>query len=667
MAFVLIYSRRNVWKYVLISTLSMLTACCVYWGYDALFVQKQLTFTGQENTVFSGEITSLTIHESGWATYILKGTLNHEVPAKIKYSCDVPDYAYGDTLVLTGTPEVMKHGYVFDAADYYSSQKIFLSMPMDAWVEHTPRSQATLRSILYEWREQVTHSIQSRTETESGALMTGMLFGDKSAMTFGTKTSLYRTGIGHVLAVSGLHLDFLALFVVKFLRKCRADRRVSFAVLAALALLFVICAGETVSVKRACIMILISQSAALFYRKADTLNSMSIAMLVLTLENPLIIHSAAFWLSFSGTFGVAVFAPYLTGRMKSETFVQRQIKSMAAMCCVFLAVLPASLLYFREVSLISPLANLLIVPLCMATLVLEILSLLTGQFIGDFLLEAAEQISGLILDISAYLASQPWTYAGNDSETVLFVIAASVLLVAVCYLLRRSRKLICIAVAVSMFCTAAAAGTERYYRNQNLSIAILGEARDCVLVMRCGSDAVIADLSGNTQAPHYVGAYLQETGVRNVETVYLSNPKPKSLASYEQVLRFTSPENLIILKQSEDETPISAANCIGRYTQQQEILFHGAVISVRKEVVTVAYHDLTYVCCKEKTASIPNYEAMTIYGTSKNVLPPCGILMVLDDRSCHIADSHTYVGENNLELTVNDNGNCRVRRLYADS
>lgn len=667
-ALFIISYRRAVWKYVLISTLSFMTACCVYWGYDASSVQKQLAFEGKENTVFSGEITEISLHDSGYATYILEGRLNEEISANIMLLTDYQGYAYGDTLTVTGKPELLQSSYAFDSVSYYKSKNVFLSMPMDALICHTPRSHPTLRSTLYEWRMKMTSRIRSQADGESGALMTGMLFGDKSEMSSSTRTSLYRTGIGHVLAVSGLHLDFLALFVIRILRKAKADRRLSFGVLALLAVLFVLCVGETVSVKRACIMILISQSAGLFFRKADMLNTISIAMLILSAENPFVVHSAGFWLSFGGTFGIAVFAPYMTKHMKSETYLQKQMRSVAAMFCVFVVIFPVSALFFREMSLISPFANLLVVPLCMLILLLEAVSLLFGAqgIVAEFLLCAANFVSEAVLRISAYIANLPWAYAAADSEVLLCIVGSSVVLIAFCIVRFRNHRTTCIAIAVSFAAACMAAGTEWRYQNHSFHIAVLGEERDCTLVLRSGSDAVIVDMSGDSNASAYVQAYLQSSGVRTVESLFLCKPKAKSITRYEQTLRFCAPEHLILMQEPETEN-ISIAGTNAVYAQHREILFHGAVVTVSADSAEVQYEDMRYLCTQEKNPEIGTCDVLTVYGTSKNVLPDCGILMVLDARTCYTADDHTYTGVNNLELALANDGKCRVRSLYGDT
>ncbi len=669
-AVILVCIRREIWKYVLISTLSLLTACCVYWQTDVQTFQKQIAFAGVEDTVFSGEITAVSISENGYATYLLDGTLNDEIPAKIKYFCDVPEYAYGDTLCLTGSPEAMQGGYVFDAQGYYRSQRIFLSMPMDAEVTHTPCTEPNLRTILYSWRTQMTENIRSQCEIETGALMTGMLFGDKSAMSDTTKTALYRTGIGHVLAVSGLHLDFLALLTAGFLKRLKADRRLSFVILAVLAVLFVICVGETVSVKRACIMILLSQSAGLFFRRADALNSIGIAMFLLALENPFVIHSAAFWLSFSGAYGIAVFAPYMTKHLPARNWLQKQGKNAIAMCCVFLAVLPASMLYFREVSLISPISNLLIVPLCMAVLLLEILVLPFGAkgMIAEFLLDIAEKLVSIILCISDALAKIPWTHVGTESDVMLFLLLLSGIFLFVCYFLWKKQGTILAGIILSGVILCIASGAERMLKVNDLNIAMLGDGRDCVLVLHRGMDTVIVDFSGDAQGPDHVNTYLQSHGIRSVEAIFLCDPKEKSIRGYDEALQFTPPQQVMIMgmPESEIETP-QIAGCTGMYAEKREMLFHGALMTVTEETVAVHYNGFDYFCGREKTSEIPESDALMIYGTSKNILPDCGMLVVLDKQSCYPEDSHTYIGENDLVLTVSETGKCRIRRLYADT
>ncbi len=662
--------RKDVWKYVLLSTLSVLTACCVYWCHDAFYVSRVLAYSERPEVEFSGKITSKTTHSSGYATYLLDGAFSDGQPARLQYLCDNSSYRYGDTLCLTGEAKTMESDYLFNEVSYRSAQNVFLKMEWGTQAVHLPRTFPSLRSILHEFRETMSDRIHASCDAESGLLLTGMLFGDKTGMASSTKTSLYRMGIGHILAVSGLHLDFLALCVVSLLRKCKADRRTAFGIMAALALLFVLCVGETVSVKRACIMILLSQSATLFFRTADTFNSLSIAMLLLAIENPMVVHGAGFWLSFCGAFGIGVLAPHMTAPLPAKTLVQRAFRALCSAVIVYLAVLPVSLVYFREVSLISPLANLLLVPLCMLAMLLTVLALVFGGGLGPiagFLLRGAAALADAVLHLSRNLAALPWTHTGTQQHGAVIIVWLTCLLVLVCWILYRSRRWMCAAIALGMGMAVCSASFSQRYTDRNLRIAVLGDADHCVLVLHSGGEAVIVDASGTVQLSSYVNTYLQSCGIASVDTLYLCQPKAKSLTKYEQQLALYQPTRIFAAEPMKElEQPMLFDHPIVLQPEYEQLL-DGALLSANENGAAIAYGGLRFVCSREKHAVLPEYDILTIYGTCSKDVPESSILIVLDEETAYTEDDYTYIGENNLELTITPSGDCRVRRLHANS
>ena len=665
-AFGILLYRRAVWKYVLLSTLSCLIACC---HHEDVTGRRQADFAGRE-IVFSGQITEKTAYSSGYANYVLKGIIQeYDVSANIELFIEDDTLSYGDTVTVSGIPKLISSSYLFDSERYTSVKNIFLRFEADTEIlEIQPLEKETLRSIIYHWRERMKERILSHMDTDTGAMLTAMLFGDKSSLDYSAKTALYRTGIGHILAVSGLHLDFLALCVSWILEQCKAGRKFSFLIIMILCGLFVICAGETVSVKRACIMILLSQSAKLFFRQANSFNSLSIAVLILCLENPFVIHSAAFWLSCSGAFGIGVLANFMTKGMKTKTPEQKFLKNMIAFFWVFVAVLPASVLYFREVSLISPLSNALIVPLCMVSMLIGVLGVVTGgsQPFAEILFSADNSLNHLILKISNLLAGQSWTHASSDSEVLLFVLYSGVMLVICCQIFTRNKKFTSISVILVMVTACISVNIENFYQSGDLKIAVLGSAKNCLLAVRQGSDALLIDITGESYAPNYGVTYLEQSGVRTMKNLYLCSPKAKSIQRYDEYLTFFSTNELWLLKETEQKMPdLSSAKTY--LTDEKELLFHGAKIRISQKQVEISYADRLCLCTNESTEISGIPDILTVYGKSQNILPECGLLLILDENTCYLPDSHTYVNENNLEITISKNGSCRVRRLYGDS
>ena len=677
---------RTVWKYLLLSTLSCLIACCHYWHHETSTIGRQQDYVGQE-IIFTGEVTELSVYDSGYAGYVLTGyfaEIPEETGIKIKLFCENQNADYGDWITIAGIPEKIQGNYIFDSAEYYQARNIFLEfgiMIEILEVEKNPE-QSLFRKLvygIYHWRTDMIQKILDRMGQETGSLLTGMLFGDKSAMSRETKKDLYRTGIGHILAVSGLHLDFLAACVGFLLKKCHAGRKFSFGMIAIVCSLFVICAGGTVSVKRACIMILISRSAGIFFREPDTLNALSIAVLLLGIENPFVIDSAAFWLSCSGAFGIGVVADYMTKQENSESvrnqpdrreeFFRKILKNGISFCWVFVVILPVSVLYFKEISLISPLSNLLLVPVCMLMLLLGAGAVCFGcdGIFAELCCSGANFLGRCILRISDFVTGLSWTHATLDSEIIIFLVLAGAVFVILVQIMIRDKKFTGIAVVFALGITCLAVSVENMLHMQELKIAILGNDTNCVIVVRSGTNAVLVDLSGHVKNAEYVSAYLEETGIQKIQEIYLNKPSEKILNAYGEYLTDPSPEQYYFRKElsSGTESEELPAYVI---LDSQELLFHGALLKIRENRLEILYEEKLFLGTNEKTSLADLAEdpdILMIYGKSENIQPDCGILIILDENSCYdLADAYNYIGENNLEITIAENGRCKVRRLY---
>ncbi|MBR1555600.1 MAG: ComEC/Rec2 family competence protein [Oscillospiraceae bacterium] len=668
-AFGIILYRRSVWKYVVLSTLSCLIACCCYWHHDSMTAQKQKDFAGLE-ILFTGQVMQKTAYPSGNADYLLKGRINRgDTLANIELFIDDDSFNYGDILMVSGRPERITSDYLFDDESYSRAKNVFLCFDLyteKEILEVRPLEKQTLVSIIYDWRTRMTERIQACMPSDTASMLTGMLFGDKTELRHSVKTSLYRTGIGHILAVSGLHLDFLAMCANWILEKLRAGRKSKFILSAILCGLFVICAGGTVSVKRACIMILISQSGKLFFRQADAFNSLSIAMLILGLENPFVIHSTAFWLSCSGAFGIGVVAQDMTKEFPDDEFYHLLLKDLIVFTWTFVIILPVSVRYFREFSLISPLTNLFLTPVCLVSILMGVFAIGFGcqGMMAEFFLHLADKLNSMILTISDFFAGMSWTHTSADSEILCFLLDAGMILVIGCHIMFRNKKLTSFSVVIALMVTGISVNLERISQADDLKIAILGEENQCLLAVRRGADAVLFDMTGDYYAPDYAEIYLESAGVSDLESLYLCNPKEKAIRRYEEYLAFFVPEEIWLMKETDFRMP-SLPDCETYSAERKELLFHGAKIEISQKQIRIEYAEKIFICKNDKTEISETPDILTIYGKSKNIQPECGFLLILDKNELYLPDAHTYLDENNLEVTVSENGGCRVRRLYG--
>ena len=199
------------------------------------------------------------------------------------------------------------------------------------------------------------------------AFARALLLGDDYDLSYETDTSLKISGIRHVVAVSGLHVAIL----YTILRTMTLNRRWLTALIGLPVLyLFAAVALFTPSVSRACIMVSLMILAQIFDREYDPATALSFAGLIMLAENPLVITSISFQMSFACVTGILLFqmpiAQWLKdklGEPRGKGIWQRLkrwfISSVSISLSTTVFTTPMSAYYFGTVSLVGILTNLL--------------------------------------------------------------------------------------------------------------------------------------------------------------------------------------------------------------------------------------------------------------------------------------------------------------------
>ena len=218
----------------------------------------------------------------------------------------------------------------------------------------------------------------SRLPVEAQRFVTALLLGDSSFIDKATRQEFSAAGVAHVLALSGLHVGFIALiiwwllFPLDYLRLKKLRLIITLAVIA----LFAMFTGLSPSVVRSTLMIGMVFASIIFYRRSVSFNALALAALIILVFSPLALFSVGFQLSFITVGAVLLFARlphWLQSRHRSINYLtSTAMVSVVAM----LATGALSAHYFHTVSLMSVLANLLILPVLPVFMVLGALFLL---------------------------------------------------------------------------------------------------------------------------------------------------------------------------------------------------------------------------------------------------------------------------------------------------
>ena len=260
-----------------------------------------------------------------------------------------------------------------------------------------------LRAKIGSKLEKVVLSDSRTTDHVGLGVLKALLIGDKSSLSQQHKKVFQWSGISHLMAISGLHVG-LVFLVVLWLGKWllmpfsglfklwpRQQLVLIPALLAASG--YAALAGFAVSTQRALIMLLVFCVARLALRSANLLDVLLIAAVLILLLDPFAILDAGFWLSCCAVFVIGL------GLNAGLEMGSKQLSLIKLQPMLWLGMMPLTVSLFGYLSLISPLVNLIVVPVFCLLLIPASLLMLCCDMLGlNFVSEAGFLFLSLIFD-----------------------------------------------------------------------------------------------------------------------------------------------------------------------------------------------------------------------------------------------------------------------------
>lgn len=217
---------------------------------------------------------------------------------------------------------------------------------------------------------------------EAYVILSALTIGYREDLTSGLRSSFSSAGVGHILALSGLHIGFIAMFfhffIVRIGRRSRILEISCKLVLLCALWGFSFVVGSTSSVIRSVFMFSLLILSSLFLRKSDSRQNLCVTLFIMLLYNPLWLFDVGFQLSFVAVLSILMLMPVVQPLIPFRSRILRFFANVALLSVVAqLGVLPLILYYFGSFPTYFLLGNLWVIPLVTLILYLAFLGLLT--------------------------------------------------------------------------------------------------------------------------------------------------------------------------------------------------------------------------------------------------------------------------------------------------
>ena len=298
-----------------------------------------------------------------------KGKIYAEKFRTVLYDNGIYTYRPGDIVSATGIlRDARAKDIVPDAADY--NRYLYLQgVNSVLWLtkeEMYPISKAsdnTLSNILDKARAATTNAIiDSGAGSDASAFLTAVIVGDDSYLQPDTDEAFRTSGLAHLLALSGLHVGIIIMFItvcLSWMRPSRYGYRIFYILIIAASFAYAAFAGMTPSVVRAACMVAVLCVSAIFQRRANVYNSLCVAIFLWLVINPLWLFAPGFQMSVCAVLGITIALRAVNAYRIRRTWVKKALRIVIVPMAAMAATAIPAMAYFHTFPLYFLPANIL--------------------------------------------------------------------------------------------------------------------------------------------------------------------------------------------------------------------------------------------------------------------------------------------------------------------
>ncbi len=333
-------------------------------------------------------------------------------PGAMRFYCKSKTAPTSPRLKLYGVlriPESAKNPGAYDDRLSMRARGLWGRIQVDSLVERPGRSMGW--HIASNFRKRASKAFSRARNPRNEAIMHAAFLGEKHLLTHETREAFRRSGMYHLLAISGLHVTLLAACTLLCMRCLPIPRWLRISAAMAVLWAYALFIGFIPSLVRAVIMGTILLAGMLTQRKHHALNALGIAALCWLTSSPASLYTPGFQLSFGATFGIIILVPALSSVMRpsvKNTWVNLLVLPVVRLFTVslagFIATAPVLIYHFGSLTLTGMASNIVAV-LLMTPVMTGIIAAVAFQHAAPALALPAVRITEFSLNGISALAN----------------------------------------------------------------------------------------------------------------------------------------------------------------------------------------------------------------------------------------------------------------------
>jgi len=482
-----------------------------------------LAFENTKVTIL-GEVVSIAPQYATVKCFgILKEDVLHKAQSKVLINTTKinQDFNFRDIIAVDGIIrlyEQMPYWGETGSRGFYASKGIFASLTAD---KAELIEENHIRADFLLWgsnaRQHIKNTIDKYLPGDEGALIKGILIGDKQDFSTDLSNAFRLSGLSHIVAVSGLHIGIFIMFI-SFGTSLFSSRKLQAFIMLLMIFIYVVIADFQPSILRAAVMAAYGLAIELSKLRKDSLCALMGATLLLSFINPFLICNIGFILSFLATLGIVLLGGAFT-----------KYKLANAGIAAFLFTAPIIAYSFNTITLAALFTSILISPLVVMALLLGLLMCALPP-LGVLISPVLFCISHVMIIISKVFASIKFLTIDVPSPSLLvmmFSFAGLYLLYLLLVKKGSKLKFAVIATFMLLFIIAGSVGYAVAYKNAEITF-IATKYSNGVYIKSPNCYNIIAAESGW----YDIANFLCKKNIKKLDTVILTSDKNISALNY---------------------------------------------------------------------------------------------------------------------------------------